>query len=77
MKVVIIGNTGFIGNSIYNYLGKTKEYDLIGISKNEIDLSGEKNSIALSKYLTADCIVVMCAGVKKQLGDNLSTFESN
>ena len=77
MKVVIIGNTGFIGNSIYNYLDKTKEYDLIGISKNEIDLSGEKSSIALSKYLTADCIVVMCAGVKKQLGDNLSTFESN
>ena len=77
MKVVIIGNTGFIGNSIYNYLGKTKEYDLIGISKNEIDLSGEKSSIALSKYLTADCIVVMCAGVKKQLGDNLDTFERN
>jgi len=77
MKVVIIGNTGFIGNSIYNYLDEAKEYDLIGISKNEIDLSGEKSSIALSKYLTADCIVVMCAGIKKQLGDNLDTFESN
>ena len=77
MKVVIIGNTGFIGESIYNYLDQIKEYDLIGISKNEIDLSGEKSSIALSKYLTSDCIVVMCAGVKKQLGDNLDTFESN
>ena len=77
MKVVIIGNTGFIGNSIYNYLDKTKEYDLIGISKNEIDLSGKESSITLSKYLTSDCIVVMCAGVKKQLGDNLDTFESN
>ena len=77
MKVVIIGNTGFIGHSIYNYLDKTKEYDLIGIPKNEIDLSGENSSIALSKYLTANSIVVMCAGVKKQLGDNLDTFERN
>jgi len=77
MKVVIIGNTGFIGHSIYNCLDKTKEYNLIGIPKNEIDLSGENSSIALSKYLTANCIVVMCAGVKKQLGDNLDTFERN
>ena len=52
MKVVIIGNTGFIGNSIYSYLGKNKEYDLIGISKNEIDLSQEKSSIPLSKHFS-------------------------
>ena len=77
MKVVVVGSTGFIGSNIFNSLDKAKEYDLIGISKNEIDLSGEKSSIALSKYLTADCIVVMCAGVKKQLGDNLDTFERN
>ena len=44
MKVVIIGTTGFIGNSIYNYLGKTKEYDLTGISKNEIDCFTTKSN---------------------------------
>ena len=77
MKVVVIGNTGFIGNSICNYLDKTKEYDLVGISKNEIDLMGKESSIALSNFFAEDCIVIMCAGVKKQLGDNLDIFESN
>ena len=77
MKVVVVGSTGFIGSNIFNSLDKTKKYDLIGISKNEVDLSKKNSHVALSNYLTADCIVVMCAGVKKQLGDNLDAFESN
>jgi len=77
MKVVVIGNTGFIGINIYNYLKKIKENDLIGISTNEIDLSGKNSDVALSKYFTKDCIVIMCAGVKKQLGDSLEIFERN
>ena len=77
MKVVVVGSTGFIGSNIFNSLDKAKEYDLIGISKNEIDLSRKNSHVALSNYLTADCIVIMCAGVKKQLGDNLDIFEKN
>ena len=77
MKVVVIGNTGFIGNNIFNFLDKVKEYDLIGISKNEIDLGRKNSYVALLKYLTADSIVIMCAGVKKQLGDNLDIYEKN
>ena len=77
MKVVIVGSTGFIGSNIFNSLDKAKEYDLIGISKNEIDLSRKNSHVALSKHLTADCMIIMCAGVKKQLGDNLDIFEKN
>jgi len=77
MKVVIIGNTGFIGKNIFDYLDKTIEYNLQGISTNEIDLTKEKSYNSLSKYLSPNCIVIMCAGVKKQLGDNLDTFENN
>ena len=77
MKVVVVGSTGFIGSNIFNSLDKAKEYDLIGISKNEIDLSRKNSHVALSNYLTADCIVIMCAGVKKQLGDDIDIFEKN
>jgi len=77
MKVVIIGNTGFIGKNIFDYLDKTIEYNLQGISTNEIDLTKEKSYNSLSKSLSPNCIVIMCAGVKKQLGDNLDTFEKN
>ena len=77
MKVVVVGSTGFIGSNIFNSLDKAKEDDLIGISKNEIDLSRKNSHVDLSNYLTADCIVIMSAGVKKQLGDNLDIFEKN
>ena len=77
MKVIIIGYTGFIGKNIIDYLDKTVEYNLQGISTNEIDLTKEKSYNSLSKYLSPNCIVIMCAGVKKQLGDNLDTFEIN
>jgi len=77
MKIVVIGSTGFIGSNIFNYLDKAKEHDLIGISRNEVDLSKQNSHIDLSEYLTSDCIVIMCAGVKKQLGDSLDIFKKN
>jgi len=77
MKIVIIGSTGFIGSNIFNSLDKVKQHELIGISSKKIDLSKNNSHIALSKHLTADCVVIMCAGVKKQLGDNLDIFEKN
>ena len=75
MKIVVIGSTGFIGSNIFNSLDKDKEHDLIGISRNEVDLSKQNSHIDLLKYLTSDCTVIMCAGVKKQLGDSLDIFK--
>ena len=77
MKIVVIESAGFIGSNISNSLDKAKEHDLVEISRNEADLSKQNSHIDLSKYLTSDCIVVMCAGVKKQLGDNIDIFEKN
>lgn len=77
MKVVIIGDTGFIGKNIYQNLESSGGYELIGISDKVIDLSNDKSDYVLSKYFSHDCIVIMCAGVKKQLGDTLETFEQN
>jgi len=77
MKVLVIGNTGFVGKNIYQYLESTKKYDLKGISTNKIDLSKVNSNEALLKELSSESIVIMCAGVKKQLGDNLDTFKTN
>jgi len=77
MKIVIIGYTGFIGENIFNYLKNNNEHHLCGISTKEIDLTKEASHLALSKQFSKDCVVIMCAGVKKQLGDNFTTFEKN
>jgi len=77
MRVIIIGSSGFIGSNIFNFLNKTKKYELIGITSSEVDLRSKDCHLALSKFLTSECIVIMCAGVKKQLGDNMDIFGQN
>ena len=77
MNVILLGHTGFIGRNIYKYLISTGANKLIGISTNEIDLTKENSHKILQKVLSPNCLVIMCAGVKKQLGDNLNSFEKN
>jgi len=77
MRIVIIGHTGFIGKNIYRNLINNKEYEILGVSTNEIDLTEDKSHNALSKFLSSPCIVIMCAGIKKQLGDNMESYEKN
>ena len=77
MKIVIVGHTGFIGNNIFQNLINNKEYEILGISTNEIDLTKEKSHNTLSGILSSDCVVIMCAGIKKQLGDSIPTFDDN
>ena len=77
MKIFVIGGSGFIGKNIINFFKKTKEHQVKGISTKEIDLTKKDSNVSLSKHLKTDSIVIMCAGIKKQLGDNLKTFENN
>jgi len=77
MNIILLGHTGFIGRNIYEYLNSAGVNSLIGISTNEIDLTKENSYKILQKVLSPDCLVIMCAGVKKQLGDNLKSFEKN
>ena len=77
MNIIKLGHTGFIGRNICKNLISAGLNNLIGISTNEIDLMKENSNEALQKLLSPDCVIIMCAGIKKQLGDNLDCFEKN
>jgi UDP-glucose 4-epimerase len=77
MDIIIIGYSGFIGKNVFNFLVSNETYSLTGISSKEIDLTKDNSFIPLSKYLSSDCIVIMCSGIKKQLGDNYKSYEGN
>jgi len=65
MKILITGNTGYIGNYMKNYLSEKTDYSI-----NTISLRGEKwLSINFSEY----DIIFHCAGVtpKSGIGDDL------
>ena len=77
MNYIVIGSTGFIGSKVYASLKLDSKNSVVGISSNQVDLYKTDSYKKLKNLVTADSIIIMCAGVKKQLGDNVDIFEKN
>lgn len=79
MKVLLLGHDGLIGQEIFklfNALSPPVE-ELNGLSFPGIDLCSQEGAEQAAKYFTPDMNVIMCAGIKRQLGDNLRIFRQN
>lgn len=78
MTFLILGHTGFIGKRIYERLGETfGSMKVKGFSLPDIDASDENSVQQIVPYLGPASTVVVCAGVKRQLGDTVETFHEN
>ena len=77
MNYIVIGSSGFIGSKVYASLKIDPNNNVVGISSNQVDLSNKDSFKKLNSIVKADSIIIMCAGVKKQLGDNIDVFEKN
>ena len=77
MNFIVLGCTGFIGSRVYDFLQSNPNNSVVGISSNEVDLSEASSYKKLQNFITPDCVLIMCVGVKKQLGDNIDIFEKN
>jgi UDP-glucose 4-epimerase len=77
-KIVVIGSSGFIGRELLLHLQLMKiDAKIIPLSSKEIDLTNSTSAQQLNDIIDQKTIVFICAGIKKQLGDNLETFEKN
>jgi len=76
MTKIILGHTGFIGQSISKIFNNF-EKDLIEISRDQIDFLSENSSKALKNIFSRNTDVVMCIGIKKQHGDNFENWKKN
>jgi UDP-glucose 4-epimerase len=74
--VVILGHSGFIGSAITDYLHRHYS-SLKVVSPPCLDLTSEEGCQRLASLITRDSTIIICAAVKKQLGDNLETFHAN
>ncbi len=78
MKILILGHNGFIVRYIVeSFQTQSPDSTLIGLSYPEIDLTSQESISDITKHLTQDTVVIMCAAIKKQLGDNLEIFKKN
>jgi len=61
-RIVVIGNKGFIGSEIYHFLIK-KKYNVLGISKNEIDLTANNCILKLKKIINNNDTIIFVSAI--------------
>ena len=77
-RVAILGHTGFIGGHVFRALERARpDFELVGGDLPRLDLTDAEQAEALADLFAPDVAVVMCSGIKRQLGDTLDTFSAN
>ncbi len=77
-KIVILGHTGFIGSKLKQYFEqKHSEIELKAYSIGSLDLTDRSQVAQFKTVFDEQTTVVVCAAIKKQLGDNFDTFSQN
>jgi UDP-glucose 4-epimerase len=77
-NVLVLGNRGFIGRHLEARLKKEyPQLETAGLSRQELDLTQGQSPNQLKKHLQADTALIVCSGIKAQVGNDLAAFEKN
>ncbi len=77
MKVLIVGSTGMLGNTLKEYFTKLK-YEVKTLNRSDLDLSSCSREELEEKIIESDCdVLINCAGlIKQRKGVTTSDFIS-
>lgn len=77
-RVVILGHNGFIGGNLYDFFKThSPKVEVIGRSFPEVDFTRSDDAEKLGELFDQNTALIVCAAIKKQLGDSLETFSNN
>jgi UDP-glucose 4-epimerase len=77
-RIVLLGHTGYIGSRLASaFEAAAPGVPVIGRSAPTLDLTQPDSPSALEQLLDAESALVICAAIKKQLGDTPEIFEQN
>jgi UDP-glucose 4-epimerase len=77
-KIVLLGARGFIGSRLAHLMAlRHPGLPTVQLGSGEVDLSCAASAARLADFLGGRSLLVVCSGLKKQLGDNLNNFSLN
>ena len=77
-RVVVLGHTGLIGAAVMAELARiAPALDVQGASLGAVDLADPASAARLAPLLQPDTSVVLCAAIKRQLGDSPDIYLRN
>lgn len=75
-SVLVLGHSGYIGSRVAAALAE-RGHDVVGRSLPPLDLTLDESVEALTDLLDPEGAVIVCAAIKKQLGDTPEIFARN
>jgi UDP-glucose 4-epimerase len=77
-RIILLGNTGYIGSRLAAaFQAAAPGVPLVGHSAPSLDLTRQESAAALEEMLDPGGVLVVCAAIKKQLGDTPEIFQQN
>lgn len=77
-RVVVLGHSGFIGSAVLAAVrARHPDIAVHGLSLGSVDLADPASAEPLRGMLDADTAVIMCAAIKRQLGDSPEIYLKN
>ena len=77
-RILILGHTGYIGSRVLDHFRRHAPHlPALGHSISSVDLRQPERVASLAPLVTTDTALIVCAAVKKQLGDTPETLNQN
>lgn len=77
-RVIVLGHTGFIGSRVVRHLrAHHPGVEVVGFSDPRLDLTRREDAERLAPLLGPESVLVICAAIKRQLGESLDVFARN
>ncbi len=77
-RFAVVGHSGLIGAQVVSALKRlAPASEISGVSLGSVDLTDAESARKLAPHLSPDTTVVLCAAIKRQLGDSPQTYARN
>ncbi len=77
-KIIILGNSGFIGTHLEAALKKSNSrIEITGFSSSDLNLLRKQEALRLQSLIDDQTAIIMCSMLKKEAGDSLEIYSRN